>query len=399
MIFLSAVRLVQSIQLVCFAAVFLFMVLESPRDHRLRWLLANYLLGTVGALFAWKALHLPALPAYLLGFEIPQLRYTCLHLAVVSFVQRGARTRWLSLALPIACLPVYLLGNGLPGNGSATQMQQYNALALGLAIQTVWTACLLFQSRERMTRWPRSLTGGFLILYGVMETARVAVALYTGQFPAQAAPLLDEFSIDMFVVASTLTPLAFIWMMNSRLLADLKLQIVLDPLTGLLNRRGFQGAFERVLDRYHTQGENFALAVADLDRFKSINDTYGHVEGDAVLRAAADLLRLHLRDTDAIGRLGGEEFVMLLSNVQPEEACELVERTRQALAQRPIAVSGGVIQVTASFGVVTPAGPDPVTLLRMLQEADNAMYAAKAGGRNRTRIGGYAARQPLAIGS
>ncbi len=395
MIFLSAIRLVQNVQLVCFAVVFLCMVLQSPRDNRLRWLLCNYVLGAIGAVFAWKALHPPALPAYLLGFEIPQLRYACLHLAVVSFVQRGKRTRWLSLLLPLACLPVYLLGNG-----TAVQMQQYNALALGLAIQTIWTAWLLLQSREEMTRWPRSLMGGFLVLYAAMEAARIAVTLHTGHSPAQAAPLLDEFSIDMFVVASTLTPLAFIWMMNSRLLADLKTQIVLDPLTGLLNRRGFQAVFERVLARYETTGENFALAVADLDHFKSINDTYGHVEGDAVLCATADLLRRNLRSTDFIGRLGGEEFVILLCDAQPDEALELIERTRQALAQSAIPIDGGLIQVTASFGLTTPTVGGCLTLTRLLHEADSAMYEAKAQGRNRTRVQDhvFVAPQSLRIG-
>jgi len=187
--------------------------------------------------------------------------------------------------------------------------------------------------------------------------------------------------------------------MNSRLLADLKLQIVLDPLTGLLNRRGFQAVFERVLARYDSAGEHFALAVADLDRFKSINDTYGHVEGDAVLCTTADLLRRNLRSTDFIGRLGGEEFVILLCDAQPDEALELIERTREALAQSAIPIDGGLIQVTASFGLTTPTGGSPLTLTRLLQEADRAMYEAKAQGRNRTRVRDHVlvAPQPLQI--
>jgi diguanylate cyclase (GGDEF)-like protein len=379
--FLAAIRLVQNIQLLCFAVIFLCMLVENPRDSRVRWLVVNYLLGGIGALVALKSLHVPATAAYVLNFEIPQLRYAALHLAVVSFVDLGRRTRWLAPLLALACVPAYLLGHT-----PALQTQQYNVLAGGLAVQTCWTAMLLFKSQEVMTRLPRTLIGTFLLIYCAVEIARLGVTMLTGHGPAMSAPWLETFSIDVFVVAGCLTPLAFIWMMNSRLLADLTLQTVSDPLTNLLNRRGFQEAFDRLCQSHIVAGKDFALAVADLDRFKSINDTYGHVEGDAVLCRAAALLKGELRRGDVIGRLGGEEFVFIFADSNPVQAMLLTERLRAALEETAFPVPGGVLHVTASFGVTTSCGRAAPSLILLLREADSAMYAAKNAGRNLTRI-------------
>jgi diguanylate cyclase (GGDEF)-like protein len=379
--FLSAIRLVQNIQLICFAVIFLCMFCENPRDYRVRWLLANYLLGGIGALAAWKNLHVPAPLGYVLSFEIPLLRYAALHLAVVSFVGIGRSTRWVPASLSLACLPVFLLGHS-----PALQMQQYNLLALILAIQTLWTAALLGLSREPLTRWPRFLMAGFLLVYAAMETARIAVTLATGTDPAHAAPWLESLSIDIFVVASSLTPLAFIWMMNSRLLADLRRQTVSDPLTRLLNRRGFQEAFDSLCAAHIASGREFALAVADLDRFKSINDTYGHVEGDTVLYRVATIFQRELRPGDVIGRLGGEEFVFLFAEAGPAQAVSITERLRAALEHATFPVPDGNLNVTASFGVTTAFGHKATSLVALLREADTAMYEAKTAGRNLIRL-------------
>jgi diguanylate cyclase (GGDEF)-like protein len=379
--FLSAIRLVQNIQLICFAVIFLCMFCENPRDYRVRWLLANYLLGGIGALAAWKNLHVPAPLGYVLSFEIPLLRYAALHLAVVSFVGIGRSTRWVPASLSLACLPVFLLGHS-----PALQMQQYNLLALILAIQTLWTAALLGLSREPLTRWPRFLMAGFLLVYAAMETARIAVTLATGTDPAHAAPWLESLSIDIFVVASSLTPLAFIWMMNSRLLADLRRQTVSDPLTRLLNRRGFQEAFDSLCAAHIASGREFALAVADLDRFKSINDTYGHVEGDTVLYRVATIFQRELRPGDVIGRLGGEEFVFLFAEAGPAQAVSITERLRAALEHATFPVPDGNLNVTASFGVTTALGHKATSLVALLREADTAMYEAKTAGRNLIRL-------------
>lgn len=283
---LFAIQRVQNIQLVCFAVMFGFMVLQSRRDRNLRLLFYNYLTGVVGALAGLPWMHLPSGLVTICTLEVAQIRYAFLHLAVVSFVGLGKRTRWIGMGMALACLPVYWVAGG---GGNATR--EYALLALVLSVQTALTAWLLWRSQETVTRPPRMVLGSFLLLYSVMEMARFLVTAVTQHEPLQSAPALEKFSIVIFVVASSLTPLAFLWMLQSRLLGDLKRESVMDPLTGLLNRRGFEDSWMRVCASYGLTGRGFALAVADIDHFKLINDTYGHSSGDTVLCGVAQVLR------------------------------------------------------------------------------------------------------------
>src|SRR6202034_1972027 len=119
----------------------------------------------------------------------------------------------------------------------------------------------------------------------------------------------------VYVVSCSALPLAFIWMMNSRLLLHLNRQSMIDPLTEVLNRRGLQAAAEVELARYERSRQDLAVAILDLDYFKLLNDRYGHSAGDSVLCEFSVFLRAMVRETDIVGRIGGEEFVLLLPNV------------------------------------------------------------------------------------
>ena len=150
-----------------------------------------------------------------------------------------------------------------------------------------------------------------------------------------------------------------------------------DELTGLPNRRDVLGRLQARLDR----GEACALLIVDLDHFKRINDSCGHPVGDEVLRRAADVLR-HTAPEDApLGRLGGEEFVLVLPPSDAMAAEALAERVRAGMQAMDLAGAGVDGPVTASVGVGLPGPDDDVSSL--LRRADRALYAAKAGGRNR----------------
>jgi diguanylate cyclase (GGDEF)-like protein len=161
-----------------------------------------------------------------------------------------------------------------------------------------------------------------------------------------------------------------------------------DALTGLRNRRGFLAAAEAALARAARNGERASVVMLDLDRFKAINDAHGHAAGDAVLRATAEVLQSMLRGGDLAGRLGGEEFALLLPGASAEVAAGAAERLRRALAARvPHPDAHG--RVTASFGVATvelratvPEG----ALEAALRDADAALYAAKRAGRDRIAL-------------
>jgi diguanylate cyclase (GGDEF)-like protein len=162
---------------------------------------------------------------------------------------------------------------------------------------------------------------------------------------------------------------------------ELHEQAIKDGLTGLLNRRAFFDVLEMELGRNGRQSGSLALIMADLDQFKKINDTYGHLAGDAVLQDCARRILASVRPYDRVGRYGGEELVILMPMCGPEEAAERAEQVRRAIAQQPIATPAGAISVTCSFGVSATRGlatkPE-----ELVQSADRALYGAKQRGRN-----------------
>lgn len=161
-----------------------------------------------------------------------------------------------------------------------------------------------------------------------------------------------------------------------------------DFLTGALTRRAMLAELERELVRCRRYERPSALALFDIDRFKSVNDTYGHPFGDEVLKAVARACDETLRTGDRFGRIGGEEFALLLPETDTEEAVHVVERLRRSIAALRFGAQPG-LQVTASFGVaaLTETCADPS---RWLALADVELYRAKQAGRNRTFLSAVA---------
>lgn len=168
-------------------------------------------------------------------------------------------------------------------------------------------------------------------------------------------------------------------------------EAMLDPLTGLMNRRGF----ERAVKELFASADCFsgaALLLADIDHFKKVNDTYGHLLGDKVLRAIAQALQANIKGRDLAARLGGEEFAVLLPQTTLQGARTLAEQIRNAVAAGRIRRTDGKEtpgSVTVSLGVAI--GKQGDSLEAMLARADAAMYAAKHGGRNRVSVDANAA--------
>ena len=177
---------------------------------------------------------------------------------------------------------------------------------------------------------------------------------------------------------------------EKRLLEELAHQAAHDSLTGVANRRHFEDHALGEITRAGRHGGTLALVLFDLDRFKSINDGFGHQAGDKVLKAVVATISTRLRIYDLLSRVGGEEFAVLMPEVNPIEAREAAERWRAALEEAPQVLPGAVVAVTASFGVAT-LNDLPLTLPNdarirldaLLGLADRALYKAKAEGRNR----------------
>ena len=157
-----------------------------------------------------------------------------------------------------------------------------------------------------------------------------------------------------------------------------------DPLTGLPNRTLLLDRLEGAIARSRRSGSNVAVLLLDVDRFKLVNDTYGHAAGDELLRTLAGRLAGVVRATDTVGRIGGDEFVVVCDGVStPVDAVEMCERVRLPLCQ-PVRVGEGQVQVSGSIGLAI-GGPES-TPEQLLGEADAAMYRAKEQGRNRAEV-------------
>ena len=156
-----------------------------------------------------------------------------------------------------------------------------------------------------------------------------------------------------------------------------------DGLTGIDNRRRLEERLDETFEHSRRLGEPFACVMCDLDHFKSVNDTYGHQAGDAVLRQLAQLLREQAREIDRVGRYGGEEFMLVLPGATTNAAVAFAERVRKAVEGRTFSFAGAVIRRTISCGVAAWPHPGIVDVAALVQAADGALYAAKAQGRNR----------------
>lgn len=159
----------------------------------------------------------------------------------------------------------------------------------------------------------------------------------------------------------------------------------LDHLTGCANRRHFYEMAEAELARSRRYGRSMGMVILDADHFKFINDRFGHAAGDAVLRCLAETLREELRGLDVMGRIGGEEFALLLPETPRHESLSIAERLRCRLAESRIEFEGRELTVTASFGV-TAREPGDGNVDAIMRRADRALYEAKAAGRNCTAV-------------
>jgi diguanylate cyclase (GGDEF)-like protein len=158
-----------------------------------------------------------------------------------------------------------------------------------------------------------------------------------------------------------------------------------DPLTGLANRSQFHVRATAELARSRRERQPLSLMLADVDFFKRINDEFGHDAGDRVLRRLAELMQQALRESDVLARWGGEEFLALLPASDTDQARQVAERVRQAVASVQIDIGGQLLQVTMSFGVagLEPALDAETDLQSATLRADRALYTSKQNGRNR----------------
>ena len=225
---------------------------------------------------------------------------------------------------------------------------------------------------ERSSRlWPRAALS--LIAVGVAALVWLALVGNPG-------PMIGTAALASAILV--LAGLLVLTLHTREQVAALAEAATQDPLTRLFNRRGFQQAFDRELDRAARDGTRLGLIIADLDDFKRVNDRLGHMGGDMALERAASAIRRSIRTMDTVARLGGEEFAILVPGTRPSDAQMLGERIRERVEA---AFQGTAAQVTLSAGVAV--FPDHAgSAEELFGTADGAMYEAKALGKNRCVI-------------
>lgn len=238
--------------------------------------------------------------------------------------------------------------------------------------------------------WRRGLriVGGPLLLgIAALSVLDLVAALRHGIVPE------DDVKDWIWSALAMLVPMFFLlqienWRRYDRLQAQLALLSQTDPLTALPNRRGFLARARGAMEVARRDGGGCSVVMLDLDRFKSINDGFGHPAGDAVLRGTALAITQSVRGADVAGRLGGEEFALLLPGEDVAGAARLAERLRAVVAAGVAHPAGEGSRVTFSAGVAAldPGGSD-AAVEAALAAADRALYAAKAAGRDRVTIG------------
>jgi diguanylate cyclase (GGDEF)-like protein len=290
----------------------------DPSDHRGLLLLAVACLGLAGALAAWRR---P--PVSVVAF-----------LPTVGLLLVGAAV---TVATPLASTPTYYL---LPILASA-YFGSVRRLVVDVSICAISLALVLALWGEPVVRTA--------VWIGTVIPV-VCVALVVAGLKRRLDAQVDGL----------------------RNLADT------DPLTGVLNHGAFGAALEHTLDRYHDSGRGATLLLFDIDHFKSVNDRFGHQEGDRMLRLVSDLIGEHKRRDDALGRVGGEEFALLLPDADPRAAQGVADRIRAALRDATVVTPASL---TLSVGIAA-LSPVVASSHALLHAADRALYVAKDRGRD-----------------
>lgn len=158
-----------------------------------------------------------------------------------------------------------------------------------------------------------------------------------------------------------------------------------DRLTGLLNRGTWENLVDAEYERYRRYGHATSLVMFDIDHFKKVNDTHGHLAGDEVIKHTATVTKNNLRQSDTAGRYGGEEFGIILPETDAEGARIICERIRESIAQSVVETTVAPIEYTISMGIAQ-LSDGPENYMQWMQQADKALYAGKEGGRNRVMI-------------
>lgn len=365
--------------LILLGLLFFFVWLQHRSTPALLWWSFPFVFGGAAALVYLRPHWDSDFAIIAVGNAARIFAVGCLWQGIRIFEGRRPALRHLLVAcliwIGLCCIPAFL-----------TSMV---ARVIGSSLMIAWfcsaAAFELWRNRQEAlaSRWPTLLV---FASFGVLSLCRAIVAPWA-PFPVGAAPV-DPVWVAAFLWVlfghATFSAVFFLAMTLERREAEQRSFAMSDPLTGLLNRRAFADFAARMDRRRSGARSTMALLVLDLDHFKSVNDRYGHEVGDRLLKAFADTSEINVRPSDQLFRMGGEEFCFVLPETSLQDAIEVAERIRCAVAASPVETPRGPAAATVSIGIAATQFAVDVDVL--LAAADAAVYEAKARGRNRVVV-------------
>ncbi len=355
--------------------LFLLFAWTQERIQALAWWGVAYLIGGFsGAIWRFGDAIAPSLPsgiANILLFIAVGMIWTAARLFHGRPVLSGAMCLGAAVWLVACMFPAF-------AQSAASRILMSSLI---VALYTFLTAIELWRERRKslIRRWPAIFVP---MLHGVIFFFPVALATLAHDANGVRGPATGWIAVFAIEIVLYVVGAAFIVLIlaKDRTVRFYKMAAATDPLTGLLNRRGFFEAAGIVMERSRSSKAPVGVLAFDLDHFKSINDRFGHGVGDAMLQLFATVVRKTMRADDIIGRLGGEEFVAILPGIVSDSAAA-AERVRSAFAAASVARDREDIAATVSVGVACGSPFAPIEML--IARADAALYRAKMNGRDR----------------
>lgn len=346
------------------------------------WFPAYTLCAFLGAvLVALRERGLDEAIAVVVGTTFFHLAYLCLHRGLNGLFERKDFPQWPIMAQFASVLIAVagLIQFGFIHTNTARRIIFYS---LVFAFQTALIAVVSFRNASGYMTWPGRLMSGLLTLLTLNNLIRAAITLYSG---APDVYVQGGLGLQMSILETTVLQggitVTFVWMTAAVLHNKLDALASTDSLTGLLNRRAVELAAKREISLSLKSRKPLTAILIDLDHFKKINDSFGHSFGDRALLEVAHCLQEHMRESDLLARVGGDEFAVMLHNTSREEAMEIAERLRASLEALVVVEGKFEARVSASLGL---AQVDDSTgdWNELVMRCDKAVYAGKETGGN-----------------
>ncbi|HEU4635821.1 MAG TPA: diguanylate cyclase [Edaphobacter sp.] len=342
-----------------------------------RWLAASTLIDFFRTLLQALMGSAPPTVTLFLANELSIASFALMFVGLRWFIVRTPFRRWDLAGLLVGYMALYAVFFHRPVSHWSFVVAALPILAMGASL--TW---MLLRQRDSRFVIPSRMTGAFLGVYTVVMTYRCRLSLHqlSRSVDSPWANPAWMYSMLALMLMSYCLLLMYVLFTVVEMHSSVAYAAGIDPLTGALNRRSWTKHASQILARCERREQPVALVAIDLDNFKRVNDTYGHGGGDVTLCAFVDLVKEQLRPEDMVVRLGGEEFALLLPDMDMVDAARAAESLRRSLEQMRVHYDGRMIQTTASAGVTEMQPGD--SLEDMLKRADDLLYRAKSEGRN-----------------